>query len=119
MAFASGVTGVPDKSNTILYVSYALPGRERALKGTESGKEAAAKSVLFNILATGTKIPNPLIWRIEAPMESGKDSDGSQVQGHFSIDVEQLHGLQHNQTYYFYVFSGAEMSEAAPLEESP
>lgn len=91
------------KLNTILFLSYKLPTKPNR------------NSLSFSILATGTRTPSPLVWKIEFPGET-EESSGSFFQGQFSVDLDVLIGDKGGQTWYLYAFSGEEISEPISVE---
>ena len=94
------------KPKLVLFLSFSLP--VRPTKATQT----------FHLLATGSLTPSPLVWQIEIPLKS-ESSSGPFFQGHFSVDADGLIGMNGGQTWYFYVFSGKEMSDAVSVDLNP
>lgn len=108
------------KSPIMLYVSYNLPIRKNSEKKEQKENISEKKVIPFSFLATGTRIPIPLVWRVETINDSEmNDLNGNSIRGFFAIDLSQLVGIEENQTYYIYAFSGIALSEPGVLKLMP
>ena len=113
---------VPDskgKPKWMIHVSYFLARRESGNSVSSLDEQAPELTIPFSILATGSRIPNPIVWRIDVPIESAVATEAGFLNGFFSIGSDALNGLEGNQTWYFYVFSGAELSADASVVLGP
>ena len=94
------------KPEEVLFLSFKLP-----LKPPQSTQT-------FSLLATGSRTPSPLVWQIEIPVKTA-ESPGPFFQGQFSVDLDVLIGDKGGETWYFYAFSGEEISEAVSVDLKP
>lgn len=93
-----------------LHVSYRLP------KPPVMPDGKPANGISFHILATGTRVPTPVVMRAEVPIHpANRAADGS-LHGSFSLDVNQGHSFEGNQTYSFHLFSGEWMGTLPKVE---
>jgi hypothetical protein len=95
-----------------LYVAYKLPKPQ-----TPPGGKPATEQT-FYILATGTRVPAPLVMRATVPILPVNQATDGTVQGFFSLDLNQGQSFEGNQTYSVYLFSG-ELLGAVPKVELP
>ncbi|MDX2148498.1 MAG: hypothetical protein SFZ23_13345 [Planctomycetota bacterium] len=80
------------------------------------GEPMATGVIPITLVATGSSIADPLIWRLIVPTYDRLDasSDGALVTGAFALDARTLEGFDVlEQTFFLYAFSGEEM--AGPL----
>jgi hypothetical protein len=119
-----GIALVPDfsvqdskvKPKWMIHVSYFLARRKSGNGISTFDDQASARIIPFSILATGNRIPNPIVWRMDVPVETPVATEAGFFNGFFSIGSDSLSGLEGNQTCYFYVFSGSELSAVVSLE---
>ena len=93
------------KSKPILFLSFKLPAKPNHT--TQN----------FSLLATGSSTPSPQVWQVEIPVKP--EASGPSSQGQFSVEAEDIIGKKGGQTWYFYAFSGEEISEAVSVKLSP
>lgn len=93
-----------------LYVAYRLP-LPPLLPG---GKPATELS--FHILATGTRVPTPIVIRTTVPILPANQAADGTMYGFFSLDVNEGHNFEGNQTYSIYLFSGEHLGAVSKVE---
>jgi hypothetical protein len=95
-----------------LYVAYRLP-----LPPLQPGGKPATE-LSFHFLATGTRVPTPMVMQASVPiLPANRATDGS-LQGFFSLDLNEGHSLEGNQSFSVYIFSGEQLG-AVPKVELP
>lgn len=93
-----------------LFVAYKLPHPKA---GPDS--KPAAELVVY-VLCTGTRVPTPGVMQAVIPiLPANRAADGT-LQGYFSLDVNQGHNFQGNQTYSVYLFSGEQLGSVPKVE---
>ncbi len=95
-----------------LFVAYKLPHP----KAGPDGKPAA--ELVFHVLCTGTRVPTPGVMQAVVPILPANRAANGTLQGYFSLDVNQGHNFEGNQTYSVYLFSGEQLG-AVPKVELP
>jgi hypothetical protein len=95
-----------------LYVAYRLP-----LPPVRPGGKPATE-LSFHILATGTRVPTPMVMQATVPILPANQAADGTVQGFLSLDVNQGNNFEGNQTYSVYLFSGEQLG-AVPKVELP
>lgn len=90
------------KSKPVLFLSFKLP-----VKPTQTTQT-------FSLLATGSLTPSPQVWQVEIPVKP--EASGPSSQGQFSVEADDIIGKNGGQTWYFYAFSGEEISEAVSVD---
>ena len=116
LSIVSGKGGNGVLHDAALHIDYALPHGKFPESILRQSKTDRSDPIFFGLLATGSSIPSPLVWRVAYSPSSVKVSEDGQVRGGINIFLDQLKGMEPGQTYYFYAFSGSEMSEAAVFD---
>lgn len=105
-----------EKSSCILSGSIRIQDPE--LESTKTlGNIQASHYVPLTIVATGSRIPQPLVFRLKLKVkqESGTQSSPN-LSGYFSVDLNQFGWLIGGQKYSIYAFAGTILSGPTTLE---
>jgi hypothetical protein len=93
-----------------LYVSYSLP------MPTGKSNDLRESVLSFYILATGSRVPTPMLLHVVVPVLPAQREKGKTLQGFFSLDLNQGQNFEGNQAYSLYLFSGEVMGSLPKLE---
>jgi hypothetical protein len=96
-----------------LRVAFRLPkGRSES----SSKNEEAVAGVPITVLATGSRVSAPFVWSLEhVDVNRNSSIDRPSNLGAFDVRLSDLGGLEGNQTYAIYAFSGEVMSKPVLL----
>lgn len=114
-----GVVSIPGRDrqppSLLLQGVFHLPGSNANMGLGGSRHEGEVRGFPVTILATGSRIPAPLTWKFRIIVSEPRGNTSENLKGRFSVNLTEMGGIEGNQTYAIYAFTGEFMSGPATI----